>query len=188
DMLTNVMQTTVSESSRLMTVPFIAWIVCLGVVPAILYCRTKIIYRTWWRECLARMGAGCLSILGVLVIAAFFYQDYASVGRNNPTLKNLIVPSNFIDAGISKYKHWKRDNLPYQTLDTQVKQIKTTPNRRVFVMIVGETTRAINWGLNGYARQTTPLLAKRGDSVINFHNVSSCNTFTAGSVPCMFSH
>ncbi|MDK4613639.1 phosphoethanolamine transferase domain-containing protein, partial [Kingella kingae] len=37
DMLTNVMQTTVSESSRLMTVPFIAWIVCLGVVPAILY-------------------------------------------------------------------------------------------------------------------------------------------------------
>ncbi|EIC12983.1 phosphoethanolamine--lipid A transferase [Kingella kingae] len=188
DMLTNVMQTTVSESSRLMTVPFIAWIVCLGVVPAILYCRTKIIYRTWWRECLARMGAGCLSILGVLVIAAFFYQDYASVGRNNPTLKNLIVPSNFIGAGISKYKHWKRDNLPYQTLDTQVKQIKTTPNRRVFVMIVGETTRAINWGLNGYARQTTPLLAKRGDSVINFHNVSSCNTFTAGSVPCMFSH
>ena len=188
DMLTNVMQTTVSESSRLMTVPFIAWIVCLGVVPAVLYCRTKIIYRTWWRECLVRIGAGCLSILGVLAIAAIFYQDYASVGRNNPTLKDLIVPSNFIGAGISKYKHWKRDNLPYQTLDTQVKQIKTTPNRRVFVMIVGETTRAMNWGLNGYARQTTPLLAKRGDSVINFHHVSSCNTFTAGSVPCMFSH
>ena len=171
-----------------MTVPFIAWIVCLGVVPAVLYCRTKIIYRTWWRECLVRIGAGCLSILGVLAIAAIFYQDYASVGRNNPTLKDLIVPSNFIGAGISKYKHWKRDNLPYQTLDTQVKQIKTTPNRRVFVMIVGETTRAMNWGLNGYARQTTPLLAKRGDSVINFHRVSSCNTFTAGSVPCMFSH
>lgn len=188
DMLTNVMQTTVSESSRLMTVPFIAWVVCLGVVPAVLYCRTKIIYRTWWRECLVRIGAGCLSILGVLAIAAIFYQDYASVGRNNPTLKDLIVPSNFIGAGISKYKHWKRDNLPYQTLDTQVKQIKTTPNRRVFVMIVGETTRAMNWGLNGYARQTTPLLAKRGDSVINFHHVSSCNTFTAGSVPCMFSH
>lgn len=188
DMLTNVMQTTVSESSRLMTVPFIAWIVCLGVVPAVLYCRTKIIYRTWWRECLVRIGAGCLSILGVLAIAAIFYQDYASVGRNNPTLKDLIVPGNFIGAGISKYKHWKRDNLPYQTLDTQVKQIKTTPNRRVFVMIVGETTRAMNWGLNGYARQTTPLLAKRGDSVINFHHVSSCNTFTAGSVPCMFSH
>ena len=188
DMLTNVMQTTVSESSRLMTVPLIAWIVCLGVVPAVLYCRTKIIYRTWWRECLVRIGAGCLSILGVLAIAAIFYQDYASVGRNNPTLKDLIVPSNFIGAGISKYKHWKRDNLPYQTLDTQVKQIKTTPNRRVFVMIVGETTRAMNWGLNGYARQTTPLLAKRGDSVINFHHMSSCNTFTAGSVPCMFSH
>lgn len=31
--------------------------------------------------------------------------------------------------------------------------------RLLLVMVVGETARAANWGLNGYARQTTPELA-----------------------------
>jgi lipid A ethanolaminephosphotransferase len=44
--------------------------------------------------------------------------------------------------------------------------------------------RAANWGLNGYARQTTPQLAKLG--VTNFTEVSSCGTNTEVSLPCMF--
>ena len=44
----------------------------------------------------------------------------------------------------------------------------------LFVIVVGETARAANWGLNGYERQTTPELAKL--DVINFPQVSSCGT------------
>jgi lipid A ethanolaminephosphotransferase len=29
------------------------------------------------------------------------------------------------------------------------------------VLVVGETARSANWGLSGYARQTTPQLAER---------------------------
>ncbi len=46
------------------------------------------------------------------------------------------------------------------------------------VLVVGETTRAANWGLNGYSRQTTPLLAAR-DEIVNFPQVRSCGTSTA---------
>ncbi|HEY5800243.1 MAG TPA: sulfatase-like hydrolase/transferase, partial [Burkholderiaceae bacterium] len=42
-----------------------------------------------------------------------------------------------------------------------------------------------NWGLNGYARQTTPELAQL--DVVNFSKVTSCGTNTEVSVPCMFS-
>jgi lipid A ethanolaminephosphotransferase len=52
------------------------------------------------------------------------------------------------------------------------------------VLVVGETARAANWGLSGYARQTTPQLAER--NVINFRDVSACGTNTEVSVPCMF--
>ena len=52
------------------------------------------------------------------------------------------------------------------------------------MFVVGETARAANWGLNGYARQTTPGLAERG--VINFAEVHSCGTNTEVSVPCLF--
>jgi lipid A ethanolaminephosphotransferase len=52
------------------------------------------------------------------------------------------------------------------------------------VVVVGETARAANFSLNGYARETNPELAARG--VINFEQASSCGTATAVSVPCMF--
>jgi lipid A ethanolaminephosphotransferase len=55
----------------------------------------------------------------------------------------------------------------------------------VVVLVVGETVRAANWGLNGYARQTTPQLAALPE-LINFRDVGSCGTNTEVSLPCMF--
>lgn len=188
DMLTNVLQTTPAESQRLLTVPFVLWIVVFGVLPALAYLKVKVRYRTWWQELLSRVAYMSLAIFGIGVIALFFYQDYASFGRNNLSIKHLIVPTNFMSASFGKYKRYRQDQMPYEYIDVNASLDKTDTIRNVAVIIVGETTRGQNWGLNGYVRQTTPKLAKRGDEIINFTNVSSCNTFTAGSVPCMFSH
>ena len=48
-----------------------------------------------------------------------------------------------------------------------------------------DAARAANWGLNGYARQTTPELAKL--DVVNYTDVSSCGSDTETSLPCLFS-
>ena len=56
----------------------------------------------------------------------------------------------------------------------------------VLVMVLGETARAANWGLSGYARQTTPELAAEA-GIINFTDVTSCGTDTETSLPCIFS-
>ncbi|MET3493469.1 lipid A ethanolaminephosphotransferase [Variovorax boronicumulans] len=55
----------------------------------------------------------------------------------------------------------------------------------MFVVVVGETARADHFALNGYARDTTPELARRG--VLSYRDVHSCGTNTLASVPCMFS-
>jgi lipid A ethanolaminephosphotransferase len=60
----------------------------------------------------------------------------------------------------------------------------STDRPRLVVLVVGETARAMNWGLNGYARQTTPELAQL--PVINFSDVTACGTSTEVSLPCMF--
>lgn len=60
-------------------------------------------------------------------------------------------------------------------------QIKPT----LFILVVGETARADHFGINGYERDTTPLIAQQ--NIINFPQVVSCGTETAVSVPCMFS-
>jgi lipid A ethanolaminephosphotransferase len=57
----------------------------------------------------------------------------------------------------------------------------------VIVMVVGETARAANFELGGYARATNPELS-RMDGLVYFRDTSSCGTATAISVPCMFAH
>lgn len=56
----------------------------------------------------------------------------------------------------------------------------------LLLLVVGETARADHFGLNGYARDTTPALAAR--RAISWRNVQSCGTNTLASLPCMFSH
>lgn len=187
NMLNNVLQSNVAESSRLMTPSYLAWIIGLGIVPALAYVAVRVKYRRWWKESAVRFGLILLSVLIFAGVAKGFYQDYASFFRNNKTVTHLLIPSNVIGAGIQKFKDWREENMPYSEQDKNAKQDKPDPYRHFTVLIVGETTRAQNWGLNGYARQTTPLLASRGTEVINFSNVTSCGTATAHSVPCMFS-
>jgi lipid A ethanolaminephosphotransferase len=56
----------------------------------------------------------------------------------------------------------------------------------VAILVLGETARADNFSLNGYYRDTNPMLSR--EDVISFSNFYSCGTSTAVSVPCMFSH
>ena len=51
---------------------------------------------------------------------------------------------------------------------------------------MGETSRAANFSLGGYAHDTNPRLKQ--DNVVYFPNTTSCGTATAISVPCMFSN
>ncbi|MCW9717286.1 phosphoethanolamine transferase [Avibacterium sp. 21-599] len=188
DMLENVLQTTPAESVRMLTWQYLTWIVVFGVLPAILYIMTKIDYRTWWKELAVRLGLIAFSGIVILAIAKGFYQDYASFVRNNKPVVSLLVPSNFISASVNEIKRVREANRPYVQIGLDAKQDKPDEFQHLTVIVVGETTRAQNWGLNGYARQTTPKLAARGQEIINFSSVSSCGTSTAVSVPCMFSY
>ena len=55
----------------------------------------------------------------------------------------------------------------------------------LLLFVIGETARAANFSLNGYARPTNPELAAIG--AVSFTAVTSCGTSTAASLPCMFS-
>ncbi|MCR1837529.1 phosphoethanolamine transferase [Rodentibacter caecimuris] len=184
--LNNVLQTNFAESSRMVTTSYLLWIFALGVIPAWLYIRTQVNYRRWYKEILIRLGMIVLSCVVVIIIGKFYYKDYAAFSRNNKEIVHLIVPSNFIGSTIQLVKKNYRTNLPFTEIGLDTSVEKPDEYRHVTILVVGETTRAPNWGLNGYARQTTPKLAVR-DDIINFKNVSSCGTATAISVPCMFS-
>ena len=54
----------------------------------------------------------------------------------------------------------------------------------LLVLAIGETVRSANFGLSGYARQTTPELSQL--DLLVYPRVQACGTSTEVSVPCMF--
>lgn len=188
NMLENVLQTSSTEAGKLITLPYVLWILLFGGLPSLFYLGVKVRYRTWYQEIGMRLLMLGVSAVVIGAIAKGYYQDYASFVRNNKQTVNLIVPSNFIGAGVNEIKRIRQANRPFEQIGLDAQQVKRAgQKRRVLVLVVGETTRAQNWGLNGYQRQTTPKLAARGDAVVNFPQVASCGTATAVSVPCLFS-
>ncbi len=56
----------------------------------------------------------------------------------------------------------------------------------VYVLVIGESARPDRWSLNGYARETTPRLA-RTPNLVSFSNVVTTSPSTAVAVPSMLS-
>ncbi|MCM1336413.1 MAG: lipid A phosphoethanolamine transferase [Candidatus Amulumruptor caecigallinarius] len=57
---------------------------------------------------------------------------------------------------------------------------------QLYILVVGETSRAANWQLMGYERDTNPRLSRR-DGVFTFSNVLSESNTTHKSVPMLLS-
>lgn len=68
--------------------------------------------------------------------------------------------------------------------DISISPVRVTDTGPVnVVLVIGESARADHFHINGYSRQTSPLIEK--DGVIPFINARSCGTSTAVSVPCL---
>ncbi len=187
NMLTNVLQTDSAEASELFNGRLLLWLLLLGVLPALLISRMPTRALTWRRELAGKLAsmAALLGVFAVLVMSQ--YQPYASLIRNHREVRLMLVPSNVVAA---VHGYLKRELAAPAVLEVvgadahRISVVSTQQRPRVTVLVVGETARAANFSLNGYARPTNPELAQR--DVINFPNASSCGTATAVSVPCMF--
>ena len=188
DMLQNVFETNPAEAFELINLKLIGYLLLLGVLPSLLLWRTHIRYGKW-RPALARkLGGMALALMVIGGNAWFSYQDYASFFRNKGEVRRFFTPANFIyGTGDYIHHHWflKPTKLEPVGLDAKRAANAAHDKPTLLVIVVGETARAANFGLDGYARQTTPQLAKL--DVINYPQASSCGTATAISVPCMFS-
>ena len=189
DMLANVFQTDQAEASAWLTWPFGLWLLGTGVVPAVLYVRfVRLRAAPHWYQALGwRLASGLASLLVVGCLALTAYGHYAAFFRSHAKIFHQVVPANLVSAGVkAAYNVWDA-NRPFEKIGTDaVRMAEPQRRKQLLVLVVGETTRAQNWGLNPGAPETTPELKAMSD-VINFPNVSSCGTATAVSVPCMFS-
>ena len=188
-MLRNVLRTDVKEASELFSVGMLPHLLLYAVLPLLLLGRVRLVRDGWRRALLGRASCAVLAgLIGAGVLVGIF-QDLAPLMRNNKEIRYLITPGNYLyslarvlgsDASAATRE---REKIGLDATLAPTWQERKKP--ALFVIVVGETARAANWGLSGYERQTTPQLA--GLDVINFSQVTSCGTNTEVSLPCMFS-
>ncbi|MFJ3449101.1 phosphoethanolamine transferase [Pseudomonas sichuanensis] len=189
-MFRNVAETNVAEVRDLLSIKFVLYIVLLGVLPSVLVWKAKIAYRPWYREVLGKLvvTGACVAALGS--VALVNYQGLSSLFRNHHELRLMLTPSNIVGASIGYVSEQlgtaARPFQPYGTDAHRDAAWQHHERKSLTVLVVGESARAENFGLLGYARDTTPNLAKQ-QGLLSFTDVHSCGTETAVSVPCMFS-
>ncbi|BBT80178.1 phosphoethanolamine transferase [Aeromonas veronii] len=189
DMIQNIFETNQSEAYSYINLPIVAWVLLAGVVPAVLLFSVEIEYPKKWYAGLFQRGLSMLCSLAIVgIIAAFYYQDYVSVGRNNQTLNREVVPANFVYSTTKYlYKRYMAEPIPFTTLGDDATRAAKEDKPTLMFLVVGETARGKNFSMNGYEKETNAFTSKSGD-VISFNDVRSCGTATAVSVPCMFSN
>ncbi len=186
DMVRNVLVTDRKEASELLTSGLLWSLLLLGVLPSVLVWRTRPVKRSLGRGFVAHAMAVLLALAVAAAAIGMAYQPIAALMRNQESIRHLITPGNWI-VSLSKVllDDGASDTPKVEIGKDAVVQRPANARPRVLLLVVGETVRAHNWGLNGYARDTTPKLAALEG--INYPDVTACGTNTEVSLPCMFS-
>ncbi len=79
---------------------------------------------------------------------------------------------------VNSFKDIREKYLFHAKPDTSI------TSKQLHVLIIGESSRFDHWGINGYSRNTSPMLAKR-NNLISFTNASSGGYITELAVPLL---
>ncbi|MDQ1813889.1 phosphoethanolamine--lipid A transferase [Massilia sp. CCM 9210] len=188
-MIQNLLETDVHEALELLNWKLLLTITVLGIIPSLLVCRADVRFCAGKRGLMLQAANIGGSLLMASVLLFLFFKSLAPALREHRELRYLLAPTNYIQAINGYIKQQRAQALVMAPLGMDAtKRVVGSGNRQrsVTLIVVGETARAANFSLNGYARATNPKLSAQ-PGLLNFTDVQSCGTATAVSVPCVFS-
>jgi lipid A ethanolaminephosphotransferase len=188
-MLANASQTDAGEVRDLLGLNLL-WHVAVVVLPAAwLLWRIPMKRMAWWADAWRNVALllGLAALAAVTIVAS--NRTLAPLMRNHMGLRYTLNPvASLYSAGkvAAKPLLSRQRRLVPITAGTHLgASYAAQAKPPLLLLVVGETARADHFGINGYARDTTPELAAR--HVTNWRHATSCGTSTLASVPCMFS-
>ncbi len=187
EMLQNVVQTDLAESLDLLSLRLVLYLLLLGALPSFIVWRLDVNYPafpSWLWKKPTQIGIALVVILAALFASS---STAASFLRAHKPVRAYANPAGYIYAG-AKFigSHFAVRDRAIKPYAEDAHRETHGDRRRLVIVVVGETARADRFSLNGYARETNPLLKR--EEIVNFTNVMSAGTSTAISVPSMFSH
>lgn len=186
-MIANALQTDSAEAGDLITPQLFGYVVGLGLLPSLVVWRAPLLWRSLKVESIAQAKLAGVAGLALISAVLAFSGRYASLMREHRDVASKINPAYALVSTVKLAARSLPDrHRPHIVVGAEAKVPPGDRHHELVIMVVGETVRADHWGLNGYKHDTTPLL--RREQIINFPDFWACDTSTARSVPCMFSH
>ncbi len=188
DMFLNLVTTNVSEASELLDNIWPAVvIVCLLYLPttaiAAVACKRKVYLPSPFRK--------KMIISGAFLILISYGLTFTAINKNTArfTLHEDVYPANVIyNLGFAAQKWSRSEKYPESSRNFtfQARKDIHPQKREIYVLVVGEASRAENWNLCGYERETNPYLSKTPGLVFFPDAITQSNT-THKSVPLILS-
>jgi len=185
-MIQNIVATNAKEAFELFSIELVLYILFLGLIPSLWVCWVKVKPRVWKVELISRVKLVAISLILIISSVFIFSKFYTSFLREHKPLRYRTNPTYAIYA-TGKYIHakFKDRYIQFKLIGKDANIPAADIDRELIIVVIGEAARADRFSLNGYARETNPLLKK--EDIISLRNVTSCGTSTEVSVPCMFS-
>ena len=188
DMLKNVLHTDWPEARELLTPALGLHLLLYAGLPLLILSRIQIRRRSMSRA----LGVRLLAVAGALALAALVvfpqFRAVSSLMRNHHEVGGLITPTNYLFAGFRlARKALATPAGPREVIAADAHRASGAAagqRPKLLIIAIGETVRSANFGLSGYARDTTPEL--RALDLVVYPRVQACGTSTEVSVPCMF--
>lgn len=174
---------------------FIFWLlICIYFV--IKHYRNPNVWQHWSRSLVLTLGT-CYFVIGFYfnekvaneMTAVNDSENTFLVEEENGFLKDLkqTYPLGLLINGYNIVKEQKKINQAYEKNNNfkfNAKSNEIIKTKEIYVLVLGETGRRENWQLNGYARNTNPLLNLQ-ENLVNFTDFISISSATRSSIPMM---
>ena len=188
DMFTNLLTTNPGEAGELLgnIYPSVV-LVCVIYLPLLWLAAREIGHKRYITRT-TRMNIGltgaALFALGLLALWPAYH-----VSEDRHVLRDEIFPLNVLyNLGLSGSEFRKSFNYEKTSAGFSYEAERTAevPGREVYVYIIGEASRAMNWQLYGYGCETNPLLSQE-EGLVVFRDVLTQSNTTHKSVPLILS-
>lgn len=178
-MVGNILNTDYGEASSFFSASLLLYLFFLGIVPAFLIIKTKII-RDTLKKSLIKIA---LSFVFIFALVAANSSNFLWIDKHSTKLGALAMPWSYV-ANTFRYYNFKSQANKKEILlpNATIKDTK----KSIMVLVIGESARSQNFSLYGYEKLTNPLLSKT-ENLYTF-NATSCATYTTAGVKCILEH
>ncbi len=178
-MMGNVFNTNTAEAGSYLHPAFFLHLLLFGVLPIWLISRITLKHTSRLRL-VAALSLSLLLGIGWIYANA---QSWFWIDKHARKLGGMIMPWSYV---INSARYQTEKMMQSRTLEKLPPAHFVAQGKTVVVLVIGESARAANFSLYGYARNTNPLISEAG--AIAIPNSHSCSTYTTASIQCMLAH